>query len=153
MLDRHQNQILRLFFAFVAGFISVILFHQGMLALLNLINFIDADPYRTNPTQPFGIPVILSISFWGGVWGVILAVLTLPLRNKLSYWLTALLFGAVAPTAVFLFIVSPLKGMPFAGGWEIKRIATGLMLNGAWGLGTALLLQVAINRVNAQQSQ
>ena len=152
MLDRNQNQILRLLLAFVAGFISVILFHQGMLAVLNLINFTEATPYRTNPTQPFGIPTILSISFWGGVWGILLAVLTLPLRNKLSYWLTALLFGAVAPTAVFLFVVSPLKGMPFAGGWEIKRIATGLMLNGAWGLGTALLLQFAVGRLNTQRS-
>lgn len=151
MSDRHQNQILRLLLAFAAGFISVILFHQGMLAFLNLINFTEATPYRTNPTQPFGIPTIFSIAFWGGVWGIILAVLTFRLRNKLSYWLTVLLFGAFAPTAVFLFVVSPLKGMPFAGGWEFQRIATGLMLNGAWGLGTALLLQFGLDTVNASR--
>ena len=151
MLDRHQNQILHLLLAFAAGFISVILFHQGMLALLNLINFTEATPYRTNPTQPFGIPTIFSIAFWGGVWGIVLAVLTFRLRNKLSYWLTVLLFGAFAPTAVFLFVVSPLKGMPFAGGWELQRIATGLMLNGAWSLGTALLLQFGLDTVNASR--
>lgn len=93
------------------------------------------------------------MSFWGGVWGIVLAVLTLRLRKKLSYWLTALLFGAFAATAVFLFVVSPLKGMPFAGGWDFKLIATGLMLNGAWGLGTALLLQLAIERVTVLRSQ
>ena len=151
MLDRHQNQILHLLLAFAAGFISVILFHQGMLAFLNLINFTEATPYRINPTQPFGIPTIFSIAFWGGVWGIVLAVLTFRLRNKLSYWLTVLLFGAFAPTAVFLFVVSPLKGMPFAGGWELQRIATGLMLNGAWGLGTALLLQFGLDKVNASR--
>ncbi|MGK7950392.1 MAG: hypothetical protein AB4368_16810 [Xenococcaceae cyanobacterium] len=43
-------------------------------------------------------------------------------------------------------VVSPLKGMPFAGGWELNLIARGLMLNGAWGLGTAILLQFAIDR-------
>ena len=146
MLTRDRNRILRLLLAFAAGFISVFLFHQGMLIFLNQIGFTQSTPYPINSTQPFGIPAIWSMAFWGGVWGIALAVLILRLRNKISYWLVALLFGAFAPTAVFLFVVSPLKGMPFAGGWELKLIARGLMLNGAWGLGTAILLQFAIDR-------
>ncbi|NJK48777.1 hypothetical protein HC931_11875 [Candidatus Gracilibacteria bacterium] len=148
MLNRHQSRILHLLFAFAAGFISVLLFHQGMLIFLNQINFTQFPVYPTNPTQPFGIPAILSMAFWGGVWGIVLVIVTLSLRKQLSYWLTVLLFGALAPTAVFLFVVSPLKGMPVAGGWDFRLIATGLMLNGAWGLGTALLLQLAVNKVS-----
>ena len=106
------------------------------------------NAYPTDPTQPFGIPAIWSMAFWGGVWGILLAVVTLSLGKKLSYWLTVLLFGALAPTAVFLFVVLPLKGMPVAGGWEFTLIATGLMLNGVWGLGTALLLQLAVDKVS-----
>jgi hypothetical protein len=148
MLNRHQNRILHLLLAFAAGFISVLLFHQGMLIFLNQINFTQFTAYPTDPTQPFGIPAIWSLAFWGGLWGIVLAVFTLSLRKKLSYWLTVLLFGALAPTAVFLFIVFPLKGMPVAGGWEFTLIATGLMLNGVWGLGTALLLQLAVDKVS-----
>ena len=146
MLNRDRNRILRLLLAFAAGFISVFLFHQGMLIFLNQIGFTQSAPYPINSTQPFGIPAIWSMAFWGGVWGMVLAFLILRLRKKLSYWLVALLFGAFAPTAVFLFVVLPLKGMPFAGGWELNLIARGLMLNGAWGLGTAILLQLAIDR-------
>lgn len=148
-----RNRILNFLIAFAAGFISVPIFHQGMLIVLNQIDFIQATPFPTRSTQPFGIPAIWSMSFWGGVWGIILAVIILNLRQKKSYWLTALLFGAFAPTAVFLFIVSPLKGMPFAADWELKRIATGLLVNGAWGLGTALILYFAVDRVTKFRSQ
>ena len=61
MLRRYQNRILRLLLAFAAGFISVLLFHQGMLIFLNQINFTQFTPYPTNSTQPFGIPAILSM--------------------------------------------------------------------------------------------
>ena len=146
MLNKHHNRYVRHLSAFTAGFISVILFHQGMLTFLNQINFTKFTPYSTEPTQPFGIAAIWSMAFWGGIWGIILAISTIRLRKKSSYWLAALLFGTFAPTTVFLFIVLPLKGMPVAGGWLISLIATGLMVNAAWGLGTALLLHLASNR-------
>jgi hypothetical protein len=42
---------------------------------------------------------------------------------------------------VALFVVFPLKGMPMAGGWDPKVIVGALILNGAWGLGCALILR------------
>jgi hypothetical protein len=41
-----------------------------------------------------------------------------------------------------LFIVSPLKGMPMAGGWNPKVVISTLMLNGTWGFGMALLMRL-----------
>lgn len=52
-----------------------------------------------------------------------------------------------------MFIVLPFKGMPVAGGWQINLIATGLMVNAAWGLGTALLLHLASNRFMEWRTQ
>ncbi|HHP7231060.1 MAG TPA: hypothetical protein ACFCUY_09395 [Xenococcaceae cyanobacterium] len=147
-INRDRNRILVWLLAFAAGFISVLLFHQGMLIFLNQIDFTQSSPYPTNPTQPLGIPAIWSMAFWGGIWGIILAAIAFPRRGKLFYWLTALLFGAIAPTAVFWLIVAPLKGIPVAG----SGIATGLMVNGAWGLGTALLLQLVTNRARVSRS-
>ena len=38
--------------------------------------------------------------------------------------------------------VMPLKGMPMGGGWHAAGIATALLVNGAWGLGTGLFLRL-----------
>ncbi len=48
--------------------------------------------------------------------------------------------GAVALTAVAFFVVAPLKAKPSPALWP--RFASGLLLNGAWGFGTALLLRL-----------
>lgn len=50
MLNRDRNRILDLFIAFAAGFISVLLFHQGMLMFLNQIDFTQFTTYPTEPT-------------------------------------------------------------------------------------------------------
>ena len=125
----------------MAGFVSVLLFHQPVLALLNSVGFIPFSPYPMVPTQPFGIPQVWSSALWGGVWGVVLSLLIFRTQRGWRYWLTVSLFSAIAVTAVFLFIVLPLRGQPIAGGWQPNLIVTGLMVNGAWGVGTALLLQ------------
>jgi hypothetical protein len=41
----------------------------------------------------------------------------------------------------------PIKGMGLAGGWDPKIIVSALLLNGAWGLGAALLMRL-LNRVS-----
>jgi hypothetical protein len=131
---------LRLLIGFIGGFLSVLLFHQGVLALLNHIDFIPFPAYSINPTKPFGVPQVWSLAFWGGIWGIMFSILAFQTYNA-RYWLTALLFGALAPTLVGLFIVMPLRGQPIAGGLQPNLIVTGLMVNSAWGLGTALFLR------------
>ena len=59
-----------------------------------------------------------------------------------AHWVWAVVIGAIGPSAVALFIVYPLKGMPVAGAWDPKLLGTALLLNGAWGLGLALLMRL-----------
>jgi hypothetical protein len=94
---------------------------------------------RNEPVPPIGVPALISLAFWGGIWGIAIWPL---LRHAAgaAYWLRALLIGAVGPSAVALFVVFPLKGMGVAGGWDPKIIVVALILNGAWGLGVALLM-------------
>lgn len=132
----------RLLLAFVAGFLATIVFHQGGLAALNAAGLTDRAPFGMEPTKPFGVPQVLSLAFWGGVWGVILALVLARPMNKAVYYLTALIFGAVLPTLIAFFLVAPLKGNPIAGGGDPKIIAGALILNGLWGFGTALFLQM-----------
>jgi hypothetical protein len=126
--------------AFLAGFISTLTFHQGLLAVFYAAGAFPRPPYVLTPVPPLGAPAVISLAFWGGIWGAAIWPL---LRNapEAAYWLGALLIGALAPTAVALFIVFPLKGMAVAGGWGPKIIAGALILNGVWGLGVALLMR------------
>lgn len=126
-------------FAFIAGFIAVLIFHQGVLALLHAVNFTPRAPYPSDPTKPFGIPQIWSLAFWGGIWGLLLAAIAPYLPHDRRYWLAALLFGAIAPTLVAFFIVAPIKGQPLAAGGNPLAIITALLINGVWGVGTAWL--------------
>jgi hypothetical protein len=130
----------KLLLGFIAGFIAVLLFHQPALALLKTIGFTDAATYSLKGTAPLGVPQVISIAFWGGVWGVIFAAVERRFPRGGQYWVWAFVFGAVFPTLVAWFVVAPLKAQPLAGGWDAHRMVTGFLINGAWGIGTALLL-------------
>ena len=123
--------------AFVAGAIATFVFHQGGLAALNAMGLTDRAPFNMSPTRPFGVPQVFSLAFWGGVWGIALAWFLG--TNKRDWFARALIFGALLPTAVALFVVAPLKGQPFAAGWNPQLILGGVILNGLWGVGTALV--------------
>jgi hypothetical protein len=136
-----SSGISRFFLAFVAGFIAVLVFHQGMLTLLHAAGITPASPFPLKPTKPFGVPAIWSFSFWGGVWGLVFFLFERLFPRGAGYWLWAIIFGAVGPTLVAWFIAFPLKGLPVAAGWKPLGMLTGLLVNGAWGLGTALFLR------------
>ena len=134
---------------FVAGFLAVPLFHQVGLLLLNVAGVVDRAPFAMTATKPFGVPQIVSLSFWGGVWGVILGLVLLRRSAGTAFWITALIFGAIAPTLVAIFVVPPLKGLP--GGFDPKMFVGGMLLNGAWGIGTAALYRLMTRRRSGNQ--
>lgn len=122
---------------FLAGAISVLLFHQGALAILHAIHLASRPPWSVTATAPFGIPQLWSLAFWGGVWGVVLAEFFRRLDGARLIG-AALVFGAIAPSLVAWFVVAPMKGQPMAGGGSVKGIAVALIVNAAWGLGTGI---------------
>jgi hypothetical protein len=128
--------------AFIAGFLAVLVFHQGMFTLLHIVGLTPAMPFPAQPSRPLGIPEIWSLAFWGGVWALVLAFLVLRRYDEgAPYWIGALLFGIVLPTLVAWFIVAPLKGQPIGNGFHGASVAVGPLVNGAWGIGTALFLR------------
>ncbi|HEX6159778.1 MAG TPA: hypothetical protein VF111_06405 [Thermoanaerobaculia bacterium] len=125
--------------SFLAGFLATIFFHQPTLFLCKLAGLTPRGPYNMQAVPPFGVPSVISLAFWGGVWGIVLW-LVLRRRKPTTYWTIALLFGAIAPTLVAAFVVMPLKNMARPAGWQFAVI--GLLVNAAWGLGTALFLRL-----------
>ncbi len=122
---------------FVAGALAVLIFHQGALAMLHALGMTPATAYSMKATAPWGIPQVWSIAFWGGAWGVILA-LALRRLDGPALIVAAIVFGAIAPTLVAWFVVAPLKGAPMAAGWKPAAMAIGPIINAAWGLGTGI---------------
>jgi hypothetical protein len=143
----------KLVIGFIAGFLAVLIFHQPALALLTALGISKAATYSMQATAPFGVPQVLSLSFWGGVWGIVFALVEGRFPRGAVYWIVAFLFGAIFPTLVAWFVAAPLKGQPMAGGWDAYRMMTGLIINGAWGVGTALFLALGIGMTrNARSS-
>jgi hypothetical protein len=140
-MKKPNNPVLLVIIAFIAGTFAVITFHQIALLLLNIIGLTTKSPYAMKPTMPLGIPAVWSLAFWGGIWGIALAI-TISLRQGFNYWLSGLILGAIGPSLVNWFIVMPLKGEPMGGGWALPGLATSLIVNGAWGLGTVLFIRL-----------
>ncbi len=135
---RQSSGIRLIVVGFVAGFLATIIFHQLTVALLRGIRVAPLLPYSMAPTEPFGIPAVLSLAFWGGIWGIIFLLVHRSFPRGPLYWIMAFLFGAIFPSLVALLIVLPLKGRPAGGGWYPPLLLTAFLANGAWGIGTAL---------------
>ena len=122
---------------FVAGAIGVLVFHQGVILAMYLMGLLPAGPYSMRATAPFNVPQVLSSAFWGGLWGIVLVWLMTSLRWADRLWV-ALLFGGVLPTLVGVLVVTPLKGGDPVARMQFAMLLRGFVINGAWGLGTAL---------------
>lgn len=129
---------------FIAGFISVLAFHQLVWAGLLGAGIVPSGVYQAwslAPTPPLGVPSVISMAFWGGLWAIVIGVMLRNAQGR-SYWLGWFLWGALAPTLVTLFIVTPLRGEPISE-LLLPRFVIGFLVNGVFGLGCALLLSLA----------
>ena len=133
---------MHLLFAFIAGALAVPLFHQLVLMALVEAGVVQTGTYSMVPVPPFGVPRVVSTSFWGGVWGILFWLASCRWRIDAMYWAKAFAFGAILPPLVAIFIVAPLKGgLPPVAGSRATLLSVALLVNAAWGVGTALLLQ------------
>lgn len=130
-----------LLLAFVAGFIATLVFHQGMLQVLHMAGMVPAAAWNMDPVPPLGVPKVISLAFWGGLWGPVLWWLIAGRRGA-THWLLAFVLGAVLPSLVAWFVVLPIKGVALTS----ALIVGALLLNGAWGLGVALCMRLFAKR-------
>jgi hypothetical protein len=127
----------RVFLGFVAGALSVLTFHQGMVTVLHFLGLARQAPFQTNLVPPLGVPAIVSLCFWGGLYGAAFGAL-LP-RFRMPSWLAGVGLGVVA-VLIGWFVVAPLKGQPLAAGFAAWPMERSLLINLTWGFGVGLLL-------------
>jgi hypothetical protein len=133
-----------LMLGFAAGALSVLVFHQGTVWLLNQMGVIPTGPYSLRPIPPFGVPQIVNQCFWGGLWGILIAVLLRRLR--VPDLLFGFLFGAVALSLTNWVVLPAIKGGAYFAGGDPRRMAITVAIAGAFGWGVALILRGLRNR-------
>ena len=93
-------------------------FHQGLAGVFDLTGLGSMRAFRLLPTWPFGIPAIVSLSFWGAMYGIVFALLSLRFGRLL--WLAGTAMGLIAGL-VTLFVVLPLKVCPLPTAGPLGR--------------------------------
>jgi hypothetical protein len=127
-----------LLIGFAAGALATLTVHQAMIWLLSSAGAIQGTPYSWRPVAPLGVPQFLNLAFWGGLWGCVFALIADRFPRSWPLWLAGFVFGAIAPTLVGWFVVAPLRGQPMAQGFNPARMWPGPLINGVFGIGTAL---------------
>lgn len=130
--------------AFIAGFVSTLTFHQGLLWIFVAAGLRSATVWNMAAVPPFGVPAVISLALFGGLWGMLLWLLV---RNAQAagYYVGAIIIGAIGPSLVYIFLVQWLKGTPMPdiiAGLSLAGVGMGLALNGTWGLGVALFMRI-----------
>ncbi len=126
--------------SFIAGFISTLVFHQGLFHLLYLAGKVPKPAWNMAAVAPLQVPAVISLAFWGGVWGIALWAM-IKKQSDVRQWLLAIVLGALLPSIVALLLVFPMKGGEFAAGWDPKMWIGAFLLNGAWGIGVLLIMK------------
>lgn len=145
-----------LVFGFLMGAIAVGVFHQGTIFLLfhhgnripavtEWLGRVAGPGWNLGQTmQAFGqpgwvVPQFANQMFWGGLWGIVIAAAV-----RFSRWpdlLTGFLVGVIGCVGLGITLVASLKGLPLFAGGNTQALLRGVLINGAFGWGTALLLR------------
>ncbi len=136
--------IRQLVLGFLAGALGVLIFHQAFIEILHLAGVIPKPAWPMQPTEPLHVPQVVSLAFWGGLWGILLIQIMERLRGAHRLWV-AFLFGGIFPPLIGMLVVAPLKGNSVD--WtDGRRLLLSFAINGVWGLGAALCYR-ALRRI------
>ncbi len=135
-----------LLLGFVAGFLAVLTFHQATIWLMGQAGLLPAGgAWNMSPVPPFGVPRVLSLAFWGGVWGMVMGAILLA-RPRASPIAVGLFVGAVLCVLAGFTIVAALRGQPMWGGGDIQRWWRSILINGIYGIGAGIFLRALLQR-------
>jgi hypothetical protein len=137
-----------LLFGFVAGSLSVVVFHQGMVLLLWLLSQTPNFPWNIKGSVgPMGVPVLVNQMFWGGLWGIGFAAIghMIPIAQTV---LRGAVYGLLGPFLLGGGVLVPLikQTGQFFWTWPAPRYLIGGLIGAAFGAGVALIMGVLAKR-------
>jgi hypothetical protein len=131
----------QLLLGFIAGALSVLIFHQGMVFVLHMIGSIPNPPFNFSTMKgPIPVPVLVNQMFWGGLWGIGFAALGGFIPVSAS-WLRGLIYGLLGPALLGNGLLVPFfRGTAYFWGGQPSRILISALIGGAFGIGIGLIL-------------
>jgi hypothetical protein len=90
------------------------------------------------PFGPLGIPAIANHMFWGGLWGIVFALVwhKIPVN---AWWLKGLVFGWLIVVLANWIVIPLIRNQALFAGLDPKRMLTGLLILGGFGMATAVI--------------
>ncbi len=129
----------RALIGFSAAFLSTLTFHEIGFLLVNLTGLGTFTLFNMRPTVPLGVPLLISLSFWGGLWGILYVFIVERFPRTVHPWVAGFLFAILLPTLFGWTIVATIKGMPIFLGFDVLRLILITFINGLWGVGLPIL--------------
>jgi hypothetical protein len=131
---------------FVAAAISVLIVHEGIIYLLNAAGYIPGRGWSMTPAiPPWGVPRLVNNVFWGGLWGVLFALVYEWVPGGWS-WLKGLIYGLFIVVVSNWVLLPLIKGQIFGlpnqilfGGWNPQRMLIVACIVGGFGLGLGIV--------------
>jgi hypothetical protein len=130
----------------IAGAVSALTFHAFAWWVFYLLGMQAIPPYPMVGNM-IGVPVILSLAFWAGVWGIVM-VLVAPRMTQ--PFLIVCLIVSVAATLVQILVVPTLRGG--AINWTVLGWVRSFIINGVWGIGVAILAPIVANLMGQRRA-
>jgi hypothetical protein len=143
-----QGTIGRAVLGFIAAAVSVVIVHEGIIYLLNAAGYIPSRGWSMTPAiPPWGIPRLVNNVFWGGLWGILFALVYDRIPGGMA-WLKGLIFGIFIAVVSNWILLPLIKGQVFGitrppqvlfGGFDPTRMLVVLLIVGGFGLGLGII--------------
>lgn len=128
-----------LLLGFVAGAIALVTVHELIALWLSSTGHSVRSPWLLEPSTLTGLPQIATDAVWGGLWGMVFAVI-LGNAPEGSMTLKGLFLGLVGPALIGVLVLVPLiRGETLFLNADLNAIWPVLVLGAGLGAATAWL--------------
>ena len=143
-----QGPVGRIVLGFIAAAISVLVVHETIIYLLNAAGYIPGRGWAMTPAiPPWNVPRLVNNVFWGGLWGVLFALLYDRIPGGMA-WLKGLIFGLFIVVVSNWTLLPLIRGQVFGitrppqvlfGGFDPTRMVIVVLIVGGFGLGLGVI--------------
>jgi len=140
-----QGTMGRTLLGFIAAAIAVLFVHESIIYVLARAGMTRGTAWGMQPIPPWGVPRLFNNIFWGGLWGILFALVYERLPGGAA-WLKGLIYGVLIVVFSNWLLLPLIKGQIFGqpnqvlfGGWEPWRMLAAMLIVGGYGLGLGMI--------------
>jgi hypothetical protein len=130
----------------LAAALSVLFAHESVVYVLNALGRVSRRAWTMTPAiPPFGVPYLLNLVFWGGLWGILFAFIH-PLLPGRMMWLKGLICGAMVVVFGGWILVPLIKGQLLGlpnqelfSAFDPQRMLNSTLIVCGYGLGLGVI--------------